>query len=49
MLELVNEIFPTDTAKHLYTRDAECDYDTNFNVKDSLECDKDDFDKSIKD
>ena len=40
----VNEIFPTDVAKHLDTRDLECDYDTDSDVEHSLECNEDDFD-----
>ena len=39
-LEWVDEIFPTDIAKHLDARDIECDYDD----EDGLECDEDDFD-----
>ena len=34
----------TDTAKHLDARDIECDYDTDSDDGDGLECDKDDFD-----
>ena len=40
----VNEIFPTDVAKNLDTRDLECDYDTDSDVEHSLECNEDDFD-----
>ena len=43
-LEWVDEIFPTDTAKHLNARDIECDYDTDSDDGDGLVCDEDDFD-----
>ena len=43
-LEWVDEIFPTDIAKHLDVRDIECDYDTDYDDEDGLECDEDDFD-----
>ena len=43
-LEWVDEIFPTDIAKHLDVRDIECDYDTDSDDEDGLECDEDDFD-----
>ena len=40
----IDEMFPTDIAQHLYARDIECDYDTDSDDEDCLECDKDDFD-----
>ena len=43
-LEWVDEIFPTDIAKHLDARDIECDYDTDSDDEDGLECDEDGFD-----
>ena len=36
-LEWLNEIFPTDFAKHLVTRDAECDYDIDSDDEDNLD------------
>ena len=44
-LELVDEIFSTDFAKHLDARDVECDYDTDSDDEDGLEYDEDDFDQ----
>ena len=44
-LELVDEVFSTDFAKHLDARDIECDYDTDSDDEDGLECDEDDFDQ----
>ena len=43
-LEWVDEVFPTNIAKHLDARDIECDYGTDSDDEDGLECDKDDFD-----
>ena len=43
-LEWVGEIFPTDIAKHLDARDIKCDYDTDSDNEDGLECDEDDID-----
>ena len=43
-LEWVDEIFPTDIAKHLDARDIKCDYDTDSDDEDGLECDEDDID-----
>ena len=43
-LEWVDEIFPTDIAKHLDARDIECNYDTDSDDEDGLECDEDGFD-----
>ena len=43
-LEWVDEIFPTDIAKHLDARDIECDNDIDSDEEDGLECDEDDFD-----
>ena len=43
-LQQVDEIFPTDIAKHLDARDIKCDYDTDSDDEDSLECDEDDID-----
>ena len=44
LLEWVGEIFPTDIAKHLDARDIKCDYDTDSDNEDGLECDEDDID-----
>ena len=38
-LEWVDEIFPTDIAKHPDARDIKCDYDTDSDDEDGLECD----------
>ena len=43
-LEWVDEIFPTDIAKHLDALDIACDYATGSDDEDGLECDEDDFD-----
>ena len=43
-LEWVDEIFPTDIAKHLDARDIKCDYDTDSDDEDGLKCDEDDID-----
>ena len=43
LLEWVDETFPTDIAKHQGVRDIECDYDTDSDDEDGLECDEDDF------
>ena len=47
-LEWLNEIYPTDFAKHLVTRDAECDYDIDSDDEDGLECDEDNLDENHK-
>ena len=48
LLEWLKEIFPTDIAKHLSTRDVEGDYDTDSDVEHGYECDEDDHDQKLK-
>ena len=43
-MEWADDIFLTDIAKHLDVRDVKCDYDTDSDNEDGLECDGDDFD-----
>ena len=43
-LEWVYDIFPTDIAKILDTRNVECNYDTDSDDEDGLERDENDFD-----
>ena len=44
LLEWVNEIFATDIAYYLDTRDVECDYETDSDDRNGFECGEDDFD-----
>ena len=43
-LEWVDQIFQTDIEKHLDARDIACNYDTDSDDEDDLECDEDGFD-----
>ena len=44
-LEWVGETFQTDIAKDLDARDIECDYNTDSDNEDGLDCDEGDSDQ----
>ena len=44
-MEWVGETFQTDIAKDLDARDIECDYNTDSDSEDGLDCDEGDSDQ----